>query len=335
MNLVNYMAEINGLIFGSVVCFHMTRSLIGGNGYADAVKLLVTLSACYGLSKIVLQSVSNSELTKASCVEFEHWTECGGFFFKLDGFAYVAEKAIDLFGDGAGVPASSAAVLSAWFLHSRLISGFSMTVNDLIRSFAGAMLIYVCCLKMGDLQAGINNMVVSVTAFGGGAEAGKASLIAWQEASEIYVDVTSEGSFFLNVIPIVFILFNNSLPFFAIDAVNIICFLLQNILLAMVPLSMFLTSIRRDADPLYVVKLASQYAILGAIPGFWWGLCSLFPSDYDTSASFLNVSKAALESFLRGSASALVTLAFGLAVLFFVAFPTIKMIFMGAKGLGR
>lgn len=328
MELLEIVGAINGLIFMGIFTFYFSQGSITGRGYKSAAYLLLAVCGGAAIAQVLPQASQIELQANLECHDMGFWHECGGWLFYFSTNASFVEAIGDHIGESFSIPASVAIFLGAWWINARLLSGLIFTPKDIMRAFAAGFFVYASVLYLPDLQRYLSEVFVELTVQFSSPQDGRRVLQSWGEAItalDTYAEEVSSGIFGWQGYLLKTLLF---FPFLLSDFLNLVVFCFQVAALGLIPVSLFLASLRRDSDPTYLFTLLGNLAILSFLQSVEWMALGLLPElEVPKDLSDLKVGEVlghAIPSGLIYSGVTFVVL--GLAV-YFVVFPSLKLIF--------
>lgn len=278
MELLKIVASINVAILIGGFTYYLIKGTIGSRGYWSAT-MLVGSVVLGGTIASYLPQGRDVVLSQAiNCEDFGFWHECGGWMFYYDSIASFVNAFADSVGIGFSIPVSVALLLGSWYLHSRLLTGLSFEPSEILKAFAAGFFVYCCLVYLPELQGHMSNFIIELTAPVQAVSRGREVLTNWGEAIALFDAVASEETSLLAGMEAFTLRAFLAIPFALSDGINLIIIMLQYSMLALVPISLFMSSLQKNADPTYLLALLGSYAILSVLQAGEWFAISRLPA---------------------------------------------------------
>ena len=278
MQLLKIIGTINFTLLLASLLWNTTKGTIGGQGgFSRAISTIVMLMIGFNLATLI-PAPENTPDAYAMCsvvVEGEWW-DCGGWPIFVKDTAEYIDKMSAVMSVGGQIPAAIAAFLGSWYIHVRLLKGLTFDHRDIAKAFAGGFLIYASLAFMPAISNYFNEIVKDLVSIVSNSHQGDAALRGWLETIKAYKEYAKQDASSINVgiwVLRAFIV----IPLTIFNFLNFTMIIFRNILMALIPLSVFLATLRRDSDPTTAISLLGNYAMLSAMQAIQWLLLSGLP----------------------------------------------------------
>ena len=288
MQLLQIIGTINFTLLLASLLWNTTRGTIGGSGgFSKAASTIVMLMLGFNIATLLPDPETMKDgFSLCSVVVEGEWWNCGGWPMFLKESVESLDSFSKYVGTGGQIPAAMAAFLGSWYIHVRLFKGLTFDHRDIMKAFSGGFLIYASLAFMPTISSYLNEIVKNLVSFLGRGTGGEATLRGWLETIRAYREYANQEASTLNF-GIWILRALVLIPLTVFSYLNYTVVIFQNILMAFIPLSVFLTTLRRDSDPTTAISLLANYALLSALQAVQWLLLSGLP-DIQTPANIAN-----------------------------------------------
>jgi len=271
VELLNFIGMINAVIFTVLMSWRMFS---GHGGSQSAIKASLSIFVLFVGFKVaaMLPAPDTFSAGFKMCsvtIEEQLWS-CGGWpvfnssiVSLLDGMSSTISHAMQ-------IPAGVATFLACLHIHSRLLRGLTFEASDIAKAFAGGFIIYASLAFLPTLTGWFNEALKLLSIFGSEQDASSsrienlcASLSKMRELADLDVStINNIGAFLFRMFA--------SLPLLIVGITNFVIIILQYFLIAFIPVSVFLVTLKRDSDPSHALSLLGTYLFINIFQGVEW-----------------------------------------------------------------
>ena len=278
MQLLQTIGVINFTLLLASLLWNSARGTLVGGGFANAAGTIIMLMIGFNIATLLpAPETTRAGYTMCSVVIEGAWWNCSGWAIFTKENVDSAQTFATLIGPGGQIPAAMAAFLGSWYIHTRLLKGLTFDYRDIARAFSGGFLIYASLAFMPTISGWMNEIVTNLVSFLAKNGSGEATLKGWLETIRVYKEYAANEGSSINI-GIWVLRAAVVIPLWMFSNLNYFLLIFQSIVMAFIPLSVFLATLKRSADPTIAISILGNYALLSAVQALQWLLLSTLPS---------------------------------------------------------